>query len=46
MNVLVIGNRVWIRRLAIVLGRVAIGDDVLTASGTFVNFDVSPRNLW
>lgn len=35
-----IGNRVWIGANAVVVGCVTIGDDVLIAPLTFVNFDV------
>jgi serine O-acetyltransferase len=35
-----VGNRVWIGANAVVVGNVAVGNDVLIAPLTFVNFDV------
>jgi serine O-acetyltransferase len=35
-----IGNRVWIGANAVVVGGILVGDDVLIAPLTFVNFDV------
>lgn len=36
----IIGNRVWIGANAVVVGKVVVGDDVLIAPLTFVNFDI------
>lgn len=40
-----IGNCVWIGVNAIVVGKIAIGDDVLIAPGAYVNFDVPPHSI-
>ncbi len=39
----VIGDRVWIGANAVVVGRITIGDDVLIAPLSFVNFDVPDK---
>lgn len=36
----VIGNRVWIGASSVVVGRISIGNNVLIAPLTYVNFDV------
>lgn len=36
----VIGNKVWIGANAVIVGNIKIGDNVLIAPNTFVNFDV------
>jgi len=41
----VIGNRVWIGTNAVVVGNVTIGDDVLIAPNTYVNFDVPSHSV-
>ena len=40
-----IGDCVWIGANAVVVGKVAIGNDVLIAPGAFVNFDVPPHSI-
>lgn len=40
-----IGNRVCIRANSIVVGKIKIGDDVLIAPDTFVNFDVPSHSI-
>lgn len=40
-----IGSRVWIGANAVVVGKVVIGDDVLIAPLTYVNFDVPPHTV-
>lgn len=40
-----IGNKVWIGANAVVVGNITIGDDVLIAPNTFVNFDVPPHSV-
>ena len=40
-----IGNNVWIGANATVVGGITIGDDVMIAPNTFVNFDVPPHSL-
>lgn len=40
-----IGNRVCIRTNATVVGKITIGDDVLIAPNTFVNFDVPDHSI-
>lgn len=37
-----IGNDVWIGPNAVVVGGITIGDNVLIAANSFVNFDVPP----
>lgn len=41
----VIGNRVCIRTNSCVVGNITIGDDVLIAPNTFVNFDVPSHSI-
>lgn len=41
----IIGNQVWIGTNAVVVGNITIGDDVLIAPGSFVNFDVPPHSV-
>ena len=40
-----IGNRVCIRSNSTVVGNITIGDDVLIAPNTFVNFDVPSHSV-
>lgn len=40
-----IGNRVWIGANAVIVGRVKIGDDVLIAPNSYVNFDVPNHSI-
>lgn len=40
-----IGNRVWIGANSVVVGKIVIGDNVLIAPGSFVNFDVPSNSL-
>ena len=40
-----IGNRVCIRTNSTIVGNVTIGDDVIIAPNTFVNFDVPPHSI-
>ena len=40
-----IGNNVWIGANATVVGGIVIGDDVMIAPNTFVNFDVPDHSL-
>lgn len=40
-----IGNNVWIGANATVVGGITIGDDVMIAPNTFVNFDVPAHSL-
>ena len=39
------GNRVCIRTNSTIVGNISIGDDVLIAPNTFVNFDVPPHSI-
>ena len=39
----VIGDRVWIGANSVIVGKVKIGNDVLIAPLTFINFDVPDR---
>ena len=41
----IIGNRVCIRANSTVVGKIVIGDDVLVAPNTFVNFDVPSHSI-
>ena len=41
----VIGNRVWIGTNAVIVGKITIGDDVLIASGAYVNVDVPSHSI-
>ena len=40
-----IGNNVWIGANAVIVGKIKIGDDVMIAPGSFVNFDVPSHSL-
>lgn len=40
-----IGNRVWIGINSTIVGNITIGDDVLIAPNSFVNFDVPPHSI-
>ena len=40
-----IGNRVWIGANAVVVGNIEVGDDVLIAPLSYVNFDVPARSV-
>lgn len=40
-----IGNDVWIGPNAVVVGGITIGDNVLIAANSFVNFDVPPDSI-
>ncbi len=40
-----IGNRVWIGTGAVVVGKVIIGDNVLIAPNSYVNFDVPSNSI-
>ncbi|MHA8095458.1 serine O-acetyltransferase [Aquirufa lenticrescens] len=40
-----IGNSVWIGAGAVIVGKIFIGDDVLIAPNSFVNFDVPSNSL-
>lgn len=40
-----IGNRVWIGMNSVIVGKIEIGDDVLIAPLTFVNFDVPSHSI-
>jgi serine O-acetyltransferase len=40
-----IGNRVWIGTGAVLVGRITVGDNVLIAPNSFVNFDVPPNSV-
>lgn len=41
----VIGNNVWIGTGAVVVGQIVIGDDVLIAPNSYVNFDVPSHSI-
>lgn len=41
----VIGNHVWIGTNAVIVGNIKIGDDVLIAPGSYVNFDVPDHSI-
>lgn len=41
----VIGDRVWIGANAVVVGKITIGNDVLIAPNSFVNFDVPDHSI-
>lgn len=41
----VIGNHCWIGKNAVIVGNVKIGNDVLIAANTFVNFDVPDHSI-
>ena len=40
-----IGNEVWIGTNAVIVGNITIGDDVLIAPLSFVNFDVPSHSI-
>jgi len=40
-----IGNEVWIGANSVIVGKITIGDDVLIAPLTFVNFDVPSHSI-
>jgi serine O-acetyltransferase len=40
-----IGNKVWIGTGAVIVGNITIGDDVLIAPNSFVNFDVPSHSI-
>lgn len=40
-----IGNRVWIGAGAVVVGKIVIGDNVLIAPNSYVNFDVPSNSI-
>lgn len=40
-----IGNRVWIGINSTIVGKITIGDDVLIAPNSFVNFDVPSHSI-
>ena len=40
-----IGNNVWIGPNAVIVGKITIGDDVLIAPLTYVNFDVPSHSI-
>lgn len=41
----VIGNEVWIGTNAVIVGNITIGDDVLIAPNSYVNFDVPSHSI-
>lgn len=41
----IIGNSVWIGTNAVIVGKITIGDDVLIAPLSFVNFDVPSHSI-
>lgn len=45
MGTPVIGNEVWIGTNAIIVGRIFIGNNVLIAPGSYVNFDVPDNSI-
>ena len=40
-----IGDNVWIGTNAVIVGKITIGDDVLIAPGSYVNFDVPSHSI-
>ena len=40
-----IGNEVWIGTGSVLVGKITIGDDVMIAPNSYVNFDVPPHSL-
>ena len=40
-----IGNKVWIGAGAVIVGKIIIGDDVLIAPNSYVNFDVPSHSI-
>ncbi len=45
MGVPTVGNNVWIGTNAVVVGKITIGDDVLIAPNSYVNFDVPAHSI-
>ena len=41
----IIGNNIFLRKNLIVVGKIKIGNDVLIASGVYVNFDVPDHSI-
>ena len=41
----VIGNKVWIGANATIVGKIKIGDNVLIAPGSYINFDVPSNSI-
>lgn len=41
----IIGNRVSVGANAVIVGKITIGDDVLIAPNSFVNFDVPSHSI-
>ena len=40
-----IGNKVWIGTNSVIVGKITIGDNVLIAPNSFVNFDVPSNSI-
>lgn len=40
-----IGNKVWLGVNSTIVGNITIGDDVLIAPNSYVNFDVPPHSI-
>lgn len=40
-----IGNKVWIGSNVVIIGNISIGDDVLIAPNSFVNFDIPSHSI-
>lgn len=40
-----IGNKVWMGVNSTIVGNITIGDDVLIAPNSYVNFDVPPHSI-
>ena len=40
-----IGNKVWIGANSVIVGKISIGDNVLIAPGSFINFDVPDNSI-
>ena len=41
----IIGNRVWIGANAVIVGKIKIGDNVLIAPNSYINFDVPDNSI-
>lgn len=41
----VLGDRVWVGPNAVVVGNITVGDDVLIAPLSYVNFDIPPKSI-
>lgn len=41
----IIGNSVWIGANSVIVGHISIGDDVLIAPGSYINFNVPPHSI-